>query len=1281
MCKALPAIENKKAHIVTITSQREWEFILDKYTSIKQGTNVWVSGELVVDRGVVVYSSGPEAGYTMYNLFQDRCDGFCLFDKVYPRFSKSAIYFHTGVSNGEMVWMNDIDSPGQTVDSVVCEYSPSEPMARYLDSSSVIIIYNTTAQYPGGIDSIAFYDPTQAQILRSFECDGIYSYTEPGSFFCKVDLSKVKPQYYKLVLNNMEPDFIIFDYPAPYISAFTPSTGSGDKVFFTGENLGFVGSSLSITMGGVACKFNLYKEPTNVVVCILDGNVDKIMPISFTYGKYRTLSYRSPIYFQKRIWSTITYSESYANAIKYTTSDAVVHESDRGDMYYVPNAQVMDIIGRYSFISDSIPFIPWLNAVYQGSMFRQRVGAYNGSPILLYFSNTNINRDDWSDTTIFTMDIGRSMLQVTPNPEDHGVILTYGDTPIEIKAGQTITIPTIGGSQYIDVSNFGNRFTTNDATLAGTPVVIEKKDFANKRLLLSFPEGYQRKIMLTLKKNEPYPGEAYINVSYESPIISGVNPAFIPTRGGLVTFIGNNFYKDPAIMNFTVGSVPCSSIKFLQPHKIITCNVAPGVGLVWGEMSLGLGKPTFDSMTSLLYAAPEVKSISGCSYLAQSKVTVTGNNFGNDVSKFNTISVGIYPCTNPIFITPHTSFYCTIESGITTTINQNVSVKVAGQNSNSDIFCTVPYISSVTVTSPFQMMGSNFGTVENALTLVSPDNQITGMKLVAPDTIEFKMDSNSITSIIYIRKGQNVQSNSINLRLTPRISSVSPKPLINQPNQLVTISGDFIHNRDYKGAQLPISIFDESNQNNTNCVLLSSKLICPISEGFDTFSLKLNINGLESNQVITSYQPPIIESATSLYFNQPGNVTITGRSFDPMGLLISIGGQDCTNAVYINRTAVQCYFTANVTATDSLPVKVTVGPKSGQYNAFFYIEPKECPENCNGHGECSITGFCSCQKPWDGLSCQIDTSQNPNDGTPSGPSINETTGSIVIPNGEYQSYTIAVTHIRELNYKDDIIKTISIPNLVWKLREKTTDAKLTYLYGINQNDPNNQIHFELNITYFEQKSIVQFANEPIEMFPNSVKHLIKVSNYTFQSNTNYLQVIYESKSQANNENVPECQILDTTTKVSDNSTSSSNWFEMKNGGQTLMAKFSNRYISDDNLWRSRIIQIPLEDPLYTGQSNGSILYTAILAKFFQDYMLLDPNFANVISPYSDQDKDQIDQCQSSKSKMPVIVGAVVGSVVGAALLSATAFYLYKKRQTISEFKKIHRLSNSNKSKE
>jgi len=303
---------------------------------------------------------------------------------------------------------------------------------------------------------------------------------------------------------------------------------------------------------------------------------------------------------------------------------------------------------------------------------------------------------------------------------------------------------------------------------------------------------------------------------------------------------------------------------------------------------------------------------------------------------------------------------------------------------------------------------------------------------------------------------------------------------------------------------------------------------------------------------------------------------------------------------------------------------------------------------------------CQCFYPYTGIDCNsiiIIIPQPPVNPTQPNTSLDFNT---TLPNGENVKYSSLVSVVSLREYSDDrIVKEYNFDK--WILTN-ISNTEFIYSATINQDTP-LPTFVNVTIRWFEKEQNITFAKEILNMKPSSMKYLVNISQYSFESSVNYLQlVMYASIQSDNNDN------LICSSKEYFSSTNDQTQYEYINlqvDSHSLVGRFIKRGMIDGRPRSTTNVFLDSnKNPMTISSSQA---YIGINIPYFKNLVELDPDFSVLIDnkPASESDSD-LKTCQSSKKSSLTgaqIAGIVIGSVGFAAVIGISlTYYFYKKRQ-------------------
>ncbi|GAM17575.1 hypothetical protein SAMD00019534_007500 [Acytostelium subglobosum LB1] len=424
--------------------------------------------------------------------------------------------------------------------------------------------------------------------------------------------------------------------------------------------------------------------------------------------------------------------------------------------------------------------------------------------------------------------------------------------------------------------------------------------------------------------------------------------------------------------------------------------------------------------------------------------------------------------------------------------------------------------------------------------------------------------------------------------------------------------------------------------------------------------INITVDGQMSNTVSVEYQEvkTTIVSVSSSNFNTTENVTITGTGFGSYQINVTIGGQQCDHLYYINSTVIVCNFKGTVPFNGTaLPVEIySDGALVTVQYLFFYANPLECPNDCSSQGTClkaEVTAYCQCYQGFGGRDCSIKLS---NSRSSKAPVVNPN-GTATLPS-DTMTFNIGVKYIREVS-QDKIIRSLDMSTITW-----TRSSDLNKYIFIGE-FPNDTCKLNVTIMVFLKEDTVKFAGELIPVSANSVKFYVNITNWSFQSNLNILQLIYQTSGDRVQATPDGCPYEPSPLPIG-----SVTFLDVpsENEGVVISAKYSTRLISDS---RPGVINTVMLDgtsdtlkPPAINESHDILFYTAMLVPHFSTQVDLDPNFGLLLKdggfPLARPDCKAKSGGGGSNDKWKVPVITVLVIVGFIAIVAVTAIYVKKR---------------------
>eukprot|EP01113_Clastostelium_recurvatum_P039835 TRINITY_DN6132_c0_g1_i1.p1 TRINITY_DN6132_c0_g1~~TRINITY_DN6132_c0_g1_i1.p1 ORF type:complete len:1145 (+),score=203.60 TRINITY_DN6132_c0_g1_i1:82-3435(+) len=804
--------------------------------------------------------------------------------------------------------------------------------------------------------------------------------------------------------------------------------------------------------------------------------------------------------------------------------------------------------------------------------------------------------------------------------------------------------------------------------------------------------------------------------SYSPPVISTVSEVSL---GKVITLTGSNFGANQSeIIILLGGAIPCSSVRVVTPHEVLTCNISSMPSTIL-PISISVGNQNILSDTALIY------------------------NPHND--HYYRLSPGLHQysyakATIPPLYDPVSN---SLLDGYLATITSPKEREFIGNFMNTVSLFWIG-LEDLSRSNAFYWGGGP----ESGLLMRSSNGTQYGYDYWNPG-------SPTPSQIEPDAAGLFRQSGYINYILTQNLrylaeygNTFSSISSVTTSGGRVTIMGlpfgpsASLHDVTIGSFRCSMPQFAE----NATMEILTC-IMPPIPDIFETGAsnlIDLNVTVSYLGQTLTrsplrySYDTiPYLYSMDPTYvfeyiFEESpprfANLLLRGDNFgrNASYLTVSIGGSLPCIITYINNTDISCTIAVtkaisnqtvqiyNYLGNALLPLSFSIYVCGDGTCSLSGVEtcdncPYECCETsssssespinatcpgsppCSGHGLCEL-GACQCEGDWSGADCALSTS--PFNVTINGTDIiitpiipyNSTNNSTSFSNSTTTTrpttFSIALIGLRELNASDHVVKTISIANSSFSSVQPASrpffkilsyyDATpslwnvISYFSKYSNSSGGGMITFQFGL--FDEPLVGQFASHNFSLPSFSLKCSVRIDNYTFVHPSHRLQVIVSQNIQQQGQLPPSPPVSSTCSKdnnttppssSSNSSTSNSNnnlaWVSIAGSdGVSLYATYPSNVVVDDRYAVSRLSFL----------ADGDV---GIEVPYFKDYVVIDPNFAILLGATPVPGRGPCSQQQggdvvSGLATYQIIVAVVVCVVVVVIVVIIIIVMMAKKRR-------------------
>ncbi|GAM23344.1 hypothetical protein SAMD00019534_065190 [Acytostelium subglobosum LB1] len=447
--------------------------------------------------------------------------------------------------------------------------------------------------------------------------------------------------------------------------------------------------------------------------------------------------------------------------------------------------------------------------------------------------------------------------------------------------------------------------------------------------------------------------------------------------------------------------------------------------------------------------------------------------------------------------------------------------------------------------------------------------------------------------------------------------------------------------------------------------------------GYSTVDLDVGIPDVNKTIAIKyTHNIPIIED----YSIDNGVITIFGKNFGD-----DIALSDLTKGMSFTKTFGSVVIAAfNITEVDTTKVNITLQLSTNQYSSNIVviqyrvppttpivIPTVSCPGNppCSNHGLCSSTFGCQCTGSWYGQDCSSES-------IPSTPVINDDTPTIVYAyniSGETIIGDIEIVRVRILN--TDGAELASYPLSQWSVTNLSAQSRdYTTRYG-----PSDNIGMiKVNVKWFTEDEDVKFAGDILPIKRNTIKYTITLSNYTFPSQLDSMQVVMRAAINTTDSNSCSVQQYGYVNGSQDNLF----WMRVKVQSYSLYGHFIQKALVDGRV--STVTNVLVSDQSQSvNDTQSSQTMIGFNVRSFEQQAILDPDFHLLMDIDNAESNDgAVCNHRSSSKKLSTlaIVGiAVLCVVVVVAIIVSVLIWIYRERKVIFIFKlmRLGRKSNVN----
>ncbi|EGG21098.1 IPT/TIG domain-containing protein [Cavenderia fasciculata] len=892
-CSDLPVVNGTQAYLVTWTTNEEW--LWAHSVGIVTIEASWMSGTDTPSGrdGVWFYSSGPERGQPLYNLYFDKCYTSCQFGPVEPNLIPNEHYLHTSGTKLDPYWNNNNNLAA--IPAVICEYGGmEEPIMAPVSTAGGEMTVTNLGGYQLSTLTITFSKVGES---TTFTCGGI-QIINSTAVTCQMPAQTGK---YTVVVKdgtNKVSKTFNYQFESPFVSSVYPGYTQGSLLTITGTNFGSDASKLVVTVGSLLtpCNSINFLVTSQAFTCILSASLsvnNKLLPIIMTVDTLSVRAYKPAVYYaaNRMFYSGFISSSTFQVTIANYSSQLRV-DGQPG------HAAVINSQGLYEFLNNTLPF-PFGSAVWlawQGATFNPATGGYtymsgptNGQTVPggIYTLQTP-DTSTWTASSQLLYNLWNGTLAISAGAGS--TLVEYGgDTP-QFSANTTNMVGTQGGNVSMSMDNYGTQFSSIVITFRGATVPYFR-DFIQSYLIANVPIGIDGPYEITVSIDGRATPTKTQYIQYSPPNVATVNK--IPTTGGFITIQGTSFYN--LVSALTLGGNSCGVLSYVTAHTIVRCQMPAGSGIYPSTLKVGA---QVSNSFNVMYETPVVSTVTQNISPLGGSITISGSNFFNDATRIQ-VTVGGVVCSNVNIVTAHTSISCTMPAGQGT--SYAVVVTVSGQVSNNNVLFSyaVPTITNVRQIQDYiEIDGNNYGSNLALVNVVIGSITITSSCTLQSNTlIQCKNLATTVVSGVVSITGPYPTAPTFTFTFTPYLTSITPTVIPTNGNTIITINGRYFEQTS-NGVSNTISVSDNgvASSSSPPQYVSNQRLLYTSQSGTGVQkTLTVSVGSRASNALQYSYGAPTLSATQSGL-----NMRLTGTNFgSQLGLVsVNIGELDMTQIAY-----------------------------------------------------------------------------------------------------------------------------------------------------------------------------------------------------------------------------------------------------------------------------------------------------------------------------------------------------------------------------------------------
>ncbi|GAM18936.1 hypothetical protein SAMD00019534_021110 [Acytostelium subglobosum LB1] len=431
------------------------------------------------------------------------------------------------------------------------------------------------------------------------------------------------------------------------------------------------------------------------------------------------------------------------------------------------------------------------------------------------------------------------------------------------------------------------------------------------------------------------------------PVITSTTPGTIG-KTSLITITGK--YFSPSFLSVTIDSAACSDPSYIS-DTAIACSFVGGNTLPTDPLMVSVTNQGLVASNKVFtYNIPPAITTMSSVGSNGGVVSMTGTKLGADASKI-VIKIGGVTCSDVTMVTADQQLTCRLPEPTVGNLQDGLPATLSVDDASALQTYTYTFLPPVITSTTNGSIGKTTSIIitgqyfsASFLSVTIGGATCKDPILIKDTAIECSFDGGAtlpIDPLLVSVTNQGLEGNGkvFTYNIPPAITTMSS---VGSNGGVVSMIGTAIGSDASKvvvkiGGVTCSDIVIVTPDQELTCVL-PEPIVGSLQNGLPA---TLTVDGVTSLQPSTyTFLPPVIIATTPGSIGKTSFITIIGKYFSASFLSVTIDGASCSDAIYINDTAVQCsYVGATAMPPDPLMVSVTNQGLEGNGKVFTYYTP------------------------------------------------------------------------------------------------------------------------------------------------------------------------------------------------------------------------------------------------------------------------------------------------------------------------------------------------------